>query len=310
MATQTIPAGTPVGFLAQKVVSVPSGNLPGRWLLHAGPGWGKTSFGAYFPKPVFLQSRGETGLQTLIEFGQLKPTPHLPEAQSWADVQLIIKALRTEEHDFRTLVIDTINGLELLARQFVIATKFDGSESDFMAYGKGSEVMATEWNKFLTLLDMLRAERKMIILMLCHTKIKTFNNPTGNNYDRYTPEMTDKIFAPTLKWVDGALFGAFETQVIGRKATKPDQKVKVSSDIQERVLYTEETAAWSAKQRHGLPPEIECGESAEVAFNNFMQAVKNGKAVGLARSNPEPVAPVAQPQPEPESVASEPQSGG
>ncbi len=46
-----------------------------------------------------------------------------------------------------------------------------------------------------------------------------------------------------------------------------------------RVFYTTHTATYEAKNRHGLPEEIEMGESGKEAWNNFITAVKaaNGK---------------------------------
>jgi hypothetical protein len=43
--------------------------LPNRCILHGVEGVGKTSFGCCAPKPVFLMTRGETGLITLVDSG-------------------------------------------------------------------------------------------------------------------------------------------------------------------------------------------------------------------------------------------------
>lgn len=272
-----------VGILSQRVATTAE-NIPDRWLLHAGPGWGKTSLGAQFPKPIFLQSRGETGLQTLMRYGQLGEIPHLPPADTWAEVRQYIRALAEEDHDYKTVVVDTINGVETLMRGHVVDSEYNGSETAFMEYGKGEALLLTEWQRaFLAPLDALRVKRGMLILLLCHTKVKKFNNPTGPDYDRFTPDMAERLFAATYKWVDGAIFGAMETQLIGRTA-KPNAKSKVSADVQSRVIYTEESAPWSAKNRHGLPPEIECGESPEDAYKNFTAALKTSKLTARARS--------------------------
>ena len=58
-----------------------SSGLPNRYIAHGGEGTGKTSFAAYTPNPVFIQTRGETGLDTLIGAGRLPEIAHWPETQ-------------------------------------------------------------------------------------------------------------------------------------------------------------------------------------------------------------------------------------
>src|SRR5262245_55584679 len=52
-------------------VTTATRKLPNRVILHGVEGWGKTSFAAQAPKPIFLMTRGEDGLETLIDSGQL-----------------------------------------------------------------------------------------------------------------------------------------------------------------------------------------------------------------------------------------------
>src|SRR4051812_31251234 len=56
------------------VISTGSG-LPSRGVIYGPEGTGKTTLGAMFPKPVFLMTRGETGLETLIDAGRVAETP-------------------------------------------------------------------------------------------------------------------------------------------------------------------------------------------------------------------------------------------
>src|SRR5215831_12187369 len=109
----------PARTFALTDITVDAKPTPKRYGLHAKPGWGKTSFAAQAPKPVFLQTKGETGLETLIESRQLPPTAHLPEILNWGDLLSAVKFLRTEPHEFKTLVIDTMPGAERLCYEFV-----------------------------------------------------------------------------------------------------------------------------------------------------------------------------------------------
>ena len=249
--------------------------LPNRYILHGVEKVGKTSFGAQFPKPVFLQTKGETGLETLIDSGRLKETPHFPELQSWEELLSAIQELRTGEHDFKTVVIDTLNGAERLCHEHVCARDFQGDwgERGFAGYQRGFEVSLADWRLLLSELDALRSERHIMPLCLCHTKIKTFSNPEGADYDRYRPDMHDKTWGLSHKWADVVLFVNFETFV---NENDPKKKGKASTS-QARILYTERHAAYDAGNRLGLPAEINMGQSGGEAFANFTAAVKQAR---------------------------------
>jgi hypothetical protein len=239
-------------------------------------GWGKTSFGAQAPKPVFIQTGGETGLETLIDAGRLPETPHFPAIQTWEDLLGAIECLRVEDHPYKTLVGDTLNGAEQLCHRFICDRDFNGQwgNQGFGSYNKGYEVSLPEWTRFLAELDKLRSERKMAILWLCHTKVKPFKNPEGPDYDRYQPDVHEKTWGLSHKWADCVLFGNFEVTV---QTDKPDAKRGKGVGGAFRMLYTERHAAYDAKNRLGLPGEVEMGDSPADAWASFMAAVKQGR---------------------------------
>lgn len=250
--------------------------LPNRYILHAVEKFGKTTFAAFTPSPVFIMTRGETGLQTLIDAGRLNETPHFPECTAWSDVMGAIETLTTEEHSYRTLVIDTLNGAERLCHEEVCRRDFNGDWTDrgFMGYMRGYEVSANgDWKLLLQALDKLREARRMSIMLLAHTRIKTFKNPSGADYDRFTPDMHDKSWSLSHKWADVILFGNYETFV-----NEADSKKKgKATSSQARILYTERHAAYDAGNRLGLPPEIDMGNSGQEAWNNFVAALKEAR---------------------------------
>lgn len=269
------PTASPFDLASQ--VKTAGSRLPNRVILHAVEGLGKTSFGANAPAPLFLMARGETGLETLIDSGQLGATPHLPELQTWQETLSALNALRSQEHAFKTIVLDTLNGFERLCHEHVCEVSFnsDWTDKGFASYGKGPEVALPEWRMFLSLLDKVREERGCSILCLAHTKVKTFKNPEGPDYDRYTVDMNDKTWGLTHKWADMVLFGNFLTET---KKEKGDVRAKGMGG-QDRVLYTERHAAFDAKNRHGLPEEIDLGRNGSEGWSNFVSALRAGREV-------------------------------
>lgn len=258
---------------------------PSRYALYANGGFGKSSFAAYTPKPIFLMTKGETGLLTLIQSGELPETPHLPELQNWTDLKAAVRFLRTAEHDFKTLCLDTVNGAERMLHEEVCDVTYggdwDSKDYGFLAWGgKGYDTALGPWRELLNELDKLRDERGMTIFFLSHAKIQTFKNPSGADFDRWVPEMHPKTWSVTKGWLDCTLFGNFEVVVrSGKKETDAGRKGK-AADVAARILYTNsDNPTYDAKNRFGLPAEIEMGDSPKQAWDNFTTALKESRKV-------------------------------
>jgi hypothetical protein len=219
----------------------------------------------------------ETGLLTLVENGLLPETPHLPMVNTWPDLIESVKALIEQEHGFKTLVIDTMNGAERLCHEHVCKRDFGGDwgEKGFISYMRGFEISLGDWREFLDLLDQLRLKRGVRPLLLIHTKVVAFKNPIGPDFDKYQPDMNNKTWALTAKWLDAILFGNFEPPLLDEKVSS--KKTKALTGMT-RKLYSEGQGGWDAKNRFGLPPEIEMGDSPQEAYKAFMTAVKEARA--------------------------------
>ena len=120
-----------------------------------------------------------------------------------------------------------------------------------MSFNKGYEVAVPVWREFLGLLDTLRVKRGMTIVLLAHCHVKPFNNPEGENYDRFQALLHPKTWGCTHAWADIVLFGNYfvPTEKRGGKHK--------AIGAQDRLIYTQRHAAYDAKNRHGLSSEIE-----------------------------------------------------
>lgn len=257
-----------------EVTGKPSG-LPKRYVLYGAPGIGKTSFGAYAPSPIFIQSKGETGLDSLIEAGLLPETPHFPECQTWPELFALIETLTNEDHPYRTLVIDTLNGCEKICHDEVTRRDFKGiaGRGGFVDYQNGAETAATvDWRSFLAALDRLREVKGMAILCLAHMGLAKVPNPQGPDYEKYGPALHKYTWSHTERWADAILFCQFETFVDSKDGKKGKAKGGKT-----RMMFTADDATFVAKNRMGLPLEIDMGSSGQEAWNNFAAALKSSK---------------------------------
>jgi hypothetical protein len=214
--------------------------LPPRIMLYGPHGLGKTTFGAGAPNPIFILT--EDGL------GQIE-ADHFPLATTFTQVQEALASL-TGDHDFQTVVIDSLDWLDNLVWE-EINTKYDAKD---LAYGKGAVIAADYWRKVLDTLNVLRA-KGMASILLAHCEIKRFDSPEVEPYERYQPKLQARSSALVQEWCDMVLFTNYKTLV---KTTDVgfNNKVTRGTSTGERIMHTNERPAYLAKNRYNLPDQL------------------------------------------------------
>jgi hypothetical protein len=217
---------------------------PDRILLVGTEGVGKTTFAAEAPSPIFICA--EDGLPPVL--GEVA---RFPAPESLADVLDAIRVLIKEEHSYRTFVIDTIDWLEPVVWRELCARN-GWTDIETPGYGKGYVAAAEEWRKLLGALDVLRARKEMEVILLAHASIRTFQNPAGGDYSRYECKLNKNAAAIVKEWTDVNLFAIHEEFV----QVKNGKETRKGVSTGRRVIHTERTAAWDAKNRYALPAEL------------------------------------------------------
>lgn len=269
-AAKSLPAAAKLARDWASEIRQKGNSLPSRMVFHAIEKFGKTSFAAQIPGVIFGMSADETGLLTLIDAGEINETPYMPPFQTWTDLLDAIRYLTESEHNYKAFALDALSGIEKLCHTYVCNRDYGGNwgSKGFANFKQGYDVSLPEWTLFLSALDKLRATRRMSIICLSHTAVIDFKNPEDADYNRYVPEMHKKTWAVTHKWADIIMFGNFFTEVVA------DGNRSKGRGGQARILYTQRHAAYDAGNRLGLPAEIDAGNSASEAYQNFCAAVK------------------------------------
>lgn len=245
-------------------------------VLHGVEGSGKTSFAAQFPGAAFMMSENESGLITLASKGLVPEAPHFPEFREYGHVLEATDEMVASKDRPRTLVVDTSNGIESLLHDHVAAEKYGGdwSKKGFLNFQEGYKVSVPIWREWLAKLDALRAAGTTIIL-LCHTRVENFKNPEGADFHRYVAELHPETWAATKKFADMVLFLNFHVEVSDVNDQTGRGKGKGGRT---RVFHCERSAAWDAKNRHGLPSQFVGKGNAKDDFAEFVRLVKAGVA--------------------------------
>lgn len=213
-----------------------------RILTHGVAGVGKTTFAAGADRPVFIPT--ENGLGVL-------DVPHFPLARSFDDVMEALAALYTETHEYRTVVIDSVDWLEPLVWQR--ACKDNGWASiEDPGYGKGYVAALDLWRQYIDGLDALRDDKGMTIIQIAHTDIKRFDSPEHEPYDRYVIKLHARASALLQEHSDVVLFANYRISTV-KADVGFNKKVTRALGSGERVLYTAERPAFLAKNCYGLP---------------------------------------------------------
>lgn len=215
-------------------------------IVYGTDGSGKSTLASEAPNPIFLGT--EKGTYNL-------DVARLPTPKDFKEVMQAINELATEKHDYKTLVIDSLDWLEPLVWEQVVFDAGNPSKIksiEDIGYGKGYVAAIDHWRSMHTALSRVR-EKGIHVVLIAHAQVKEAKDPTVmNDYNRYMLKLNEKAAALWREYVDAVLFMNFEV------TTGEDKKGKVRAyGDGSRYLFTERRPAFDAKNRFSLPFQIE-----------------------------------------------------
>lgn len=228
---------------------------PPRIILYGPHGIGKNTFAASAPKPVLINL--EDGHPTD------SPVDAFPKAASFAEVMEAFGALYTEEHEFETVIIDSLDWLEPLVWAET-CRRHSWPDIEAAGYGKGYIAALDVWREYLDAINGLRSDKGLAVIQTAHSEIKTFNSPETEPYDRYQIKLQKRAGELLQEHADMVLFANWKVSTAKTDAGF-NKKVTRGIGAGQRTIYTEERPAFLAKNRHRLPPELPLDWSALTA---------------------------------------------
>lgn len=228
--------------------------VPPRVCIYGGHGIGKSTLASQFPKPIFIST--EDGLDSL-------DVTSFPRAQKIEDVVTAIKTLIKEDHDFKTVVVDSV---DWLVEPLIVNSVNAAHDEKEQSYGKGAVFIAEEFREILQGLDALRLKRGMNVVLIAHAAVVKFEDPRTEPYDRYQPKLPNRCNALLQEWADVLAFCAFKV-IIKTADSGFNAKKSRGTTNGDRLLHFVETPAFAAKNRYSCPDDI------EMTIENFCKVV-------------------------------------
>lgn len=211
-------------------------------------GLGKTSLACTFPNPIVI--RAEDGLSAI-------PSDQRPDAfpviQKVDDVWDQLMALIKEDHEYKTVVVDSVTALERIFIQHVIDNDPKNPRSINQAlggYGAGLAAVATMHQRVRKACGMLNERKNMNVVFVAHADTETVELPDQDPYTRYSLRLGKRSVAPYVD--DSDVVGFLKLQTF---TTGDGERKKAMSDGT-RLLVCYATASNVSKNRYGIEDDI------------------------------------------------------
>lgn len=230
-------------------------------VVHGQPGVGKTTLAAQADAPIFILTEDGLGINEVASF---------PVATGFDDVMSAIEALYGE-HDFKTLVIDSLSALEPMI--WDKACKVDGvSKIEDFGFGKGYQNAMVYWRELVAACRGL-AMRGMTIVMIAHSQSVRIDPPDNDPYDRYDIMLHKLASAHLYQQSDVFGFAHSPTYVSTKMATKTQkEKSGKATEVGERMLRVVNSPAIAAKHRY-LEADGDVRESIELNWESLRETI-------------------------------------
>lgn len=246
-----------------KTVQAEVKNRPPRFIFYGGAGSGKTTLAASMPNPIFLDV--EDGLDG-HNVARYRP-------QKWLDILDFLRQLKDGEHDFKTVVIDSLDWIERIIHKFVCQGE-GKTNIEQIPYARGYKLAMTQWAQFFGRLNQLR-DKGMLVACICHDQVVRVESPMMEQYDRHSLKLHKTSAAMATEWAD--CIGFLTNKVYIRKQDAGFGKEHKQAMNKGRIIITDDKGGAIAKRRAhvNFPDEAEIPE--QDAWNKLTATTKKEK---------------------------------
>lgn len=216
-------------------------NKPVKAVIYGLEGTGKSTLAAQTPNPLFLDTEGGT---TYLDVNRID------QFAGWEGLLDTIEEVARDTTCCATLVIDTADWAEQMAIKH-ICEKYKQTGLESFGFGKGYTYLAEEFSRMLRACEHVLASGRNVVIV-AHARVRKQELPEEMGaFDHWELKLSRQCAPLLAEWPDLLLFVSYKTFVSG---TENGSK-KASGG--KRVMYATHHPCWDAKNRFGLPDEME-----------------------------------------------------
>ena len=231
-------------------------------------GIGKTTFGASAPNPIFVLTEDGLGDIEVAAIPINEETGKPRKATSFAEVLDCLADISNQNHDFKTVVVDSLDWLETLVWEATCKRLKVNSIED-PGYGRGYVEAMTDWKDFFDAITYLRDIKNMNVILIAHGAIIKIEDPIHPAYDQNTMKLHKRSMAKVEEFVDVLGFGALYTTTTSEKVGF-DKTRNRAITTGERIMYVSPSVGFKAKNRYRMGSPIPLDwEEFEAHLPNF-----------------------------------------
>lgn len=233
-------------------------------------GSGKTTLASTMKNPVIIDLEGGS---SYLDVNRL-------EAKTYADVLDIFNQFKEKEHNYKTIVLDSLDWFETSMEESIVADasqKKQGIEdiADIPQF-RGYSLSQSKMKSFLNLCSEV-VDTGVNVVLICHTAPKEVtNDPLIPAHQKWVLKLRDKNAGKVKEWCDFLLFTTYDRGI----EVKGDffNKQTTAKEKGERVMYTSGVDKFDAKSR--IPILNEEGEPVlPLKWSAFNEVYR--KAMGI-----------------------------
>jgi hypothetical protein len=191
------------------------------------------------------------------------------EPHIWDEAELFdqLMAIVRDEHEYKTLIIDSVTGLEELFVQNILDVQPKKQKTMNAAgngYGSAWDMVAAKHGRVRKAAELLRERRGMNVVFLCHANVDRVEPPDAEPFTKYALQLHKKTAPIYTNQSDVVGFVHQQTFTTG------DGEVKKAKTSGARMVGIDLTPANVSKNRLGLTGALKY-EKGENPFKEYVE---------------------------------------